>query len=197
MNVVSGNASSCTTVESPILILDTSVSSSFNIVPRSIKTLMVSIGDHLSFLHRQTHYASADVGADIDLGVRLDLTARRHRSDEISLLNFLDADFGRLVATLHRAGDADDHDRQSDRTGYCPFGSFLHLSFRLAKGVTHGAFESGEGFVIVVNSGDAVTLGALISRACLGEVDERRRADSIAVLHQLQFLFCLRGVLFL
>ena len=42
--------------------------------------------------------------------------------------------------------------------------------------MTDGALEGGEGFMIVVNCGDPITLGALVSRARFGEIDERRRA---------------------
>src|SRR5207237_2368626 len=97
-------------------------------------------GHHLAFLDGEPDDAAADVGADVYLCVRLNLTAGSNRSDQIASLYLLDADFSGLVSALHRAGDADDHDCKCDRTDNCPFGSFLHLSFRLAKGMTHGAF---------------------------------------------------------
>src|SRR6185312_15399044 len=101
---------------------------------------------------------------------------------QIAALHLLDAYLGRLVASLHRAGDADDDDGEPNRACHCPLGSFLHLSFRLAKGMTNGAFQSGEGFVVVVNSVDAITLGALIRCTRFGEVDVRGSADSVTIL---------------
>jgi len=37
----------------------------------------LALRHHLAFLHRQPDNASTDVGADVDLGVRLYLSARR------------------------------------------------------------------------------------------------------------------------
>src|SRR6185295_19960792 len=119
---------------------------------------------------------------------------RCYRGNEIALLDFFDANFSRLVAAFHRAGDADDHDRQCDCADNCPLGAFLHVSIRLAKGMTNGALESGEGLVVVVIRGDAVTLRALVSCARLRQVDEGGRSDSVTVLNQLELLLGLGGI---
>src|SRR5437868_4166821 len=63
--------------------------------------------------------------------------------------------------------------------------------------MTHGAFESGEGFMIVVDCGDPVTLGTLVSSARFGEIDERRCSDSVAILNELQLLLRFGGILLL
>src|SRR5688572_22893664 len=63
--------------------------------------------------------------------------------------------------------------------------------------MTNGALENGEGLVIVVNRVDSLTLGALVGRASLRKVDKRCRPDFVAILHELQLLPSLSGVLLL
>ena len=84
------------------------------------------LGHHIAVLHRQPHDASGDVGAQVDLGVRLHLAARSHRSDEVSSRDFLDADLGRLVPALHRAGDDDQQQRQCNCAEYRQLRSLAH-----------------------------------------------------------------------
>ena len=55
---------------------------------------------HLAFLDGELDDLAADVGRDVDLGLRPHLAARRDRRDQVALLHRLDADFDRLVAAL-------------------------------------------------------------------------------------------------
>src|SRR5207247_9787226 len=51
--------------------------------------------------------------------------------------------------------------------------------------------------MVVIHCSDTIAFGALVRRTRLRQVYECSRADSVTVLHQLELLFCLGGVLFL
>ena len=124
----------------------------------------LALRDHLAFLHGEPHDAAGDVGGDVDLRARLHLAARRHRGDEVALLDRLDADFGRLVAAASRRLMPADR-RRSTMTTPPTIDHFMLLLIsvsRLAKGTADRALERGEGLVEFVDRVDAVGFRALV-----------------------------------
>jgi len=94
----------------------------------------LALGHAVALAHRKPDDPARDVGAEVYLGPRLDLSARGYRGDQIAPLHRLDAHFRRLVT----AGDGgnpgyrDDHDGGAGEQG--PFLLLGHVSLRQRRG---------------------------------------------------------------
>ena len=85
----------------------------------------VALFHPVSLVHRQLDHPAADVGADLDLPLRLHVAAGRDNGNQIAPRHHLRADFRSLVAIRgdRQAGTAEDENRDSGPCGYLALSS--------------------------------------------------------------------------
>ena len=136
--------------------------------------------------------AAGDVGADVDLGLGLDLAARRHRRDQVARADRLHADFDRLVLVAGGAQANDCADRNTIRPANSP--SFMRRDMcvpllpLLTERTAHRGFQRREGLVVIVNRVDVVTFGPLHRVLRIRHFERGPAAETVAVLSQPQLV---------
>ena len=125
-------------------------------------------------------YASAHIGGDVDLRVRLHLPARGDVRDEIALLHLLETNVHRLLTAFERGKrEAAGYNRHDHNSGN-RLSSSSHVLLRLAQWTTDGRFERRVGLMKIINRVDSITFSLLELRARVAHIEKRRQSDAIA-----------------
>src|SRR5881628_1333200 len=150
----------------------------------------------VAFAHCDLRDASRDVRRHVDLLFGLDLAARGHGGDEIASARGLEP---HLLAAVPPRGGADHHEADDDHRGARTHQQFAALGhncrlLRLPQRPADRRFERGQRLVIVVPGVDIVGLGAQRRHLGVQQLEERPRADAVALRGQLQLLARCRAV---